>query len=215
VEQRSKAVIAATTGLSLAGLVFVLQPRVDSPRADGVAPRQEVDTDRSGADHVLPVSSPGATPTIAATRPLTVTFDAGLLAIRADAAPLDEILAAVTRSVGVTFVGADAAREAVSIDAGPAPVRQVLSALLSGANYGYAFVNDPGRTAGAGPGRVLLLKRLEAPQPPAAGRLGLRSQLPTPPSQAMPVSADAPGVRQQQVLDELLSACKEQGCDTS
>jgi hypothetical protein len=53
-------------------------------------------------------------------------------------------------------------------------------------------------------------------QQPAAGPAApRRPPVPVPQDQAMPASLDAPGVRQQKVLDELLDACKEQGCDTS
>jgi hypothetical protein len=216
VEQRSKAVITVTTGLSFAGLVFLLPPRVDSPPV--AAPADDVAGSRADADRVALVRSPEAAPEGGSTRlrAVTVTFDDGLLGIRAEGAPLREILAEVTSSVGVTFVGADDAREPVSINAGPGPVPQVLSALLAGANYGYAFLNDPGQGARAGPGRVILLKQAGTLQQPGAGLAApRRPPVPVPQDQALPASLDAPGVRQQQVLDELLVACKEQGCDTS
>jgi hypothetical protein len=63
------------------------------------------------------------------------------------------------------------------------------------------------------PARVILLKQSATPQPTLAAPR--RPPIPMPKDQAMPASADAPGVRQQQVLDELLDACKQQGCDTS
>jgi hypothetical protein len=164
------------------------------------------------------VRLPEAAPQIASTRThaVTVTFDGGLLGIRAEGAPLAEILAAVTRSVGITFVGAADGREPVSVNAGPGPIPQVLSVLLAGANYGYAFLSDPGQAGRAGPGRVILLKQAGTLQQPGAALAApRRPPVPVPQDQARPAPADAPGVRQQQVLDELLSACKEQGCDTS
>jgi hypothetical protein len=216
VEQRSKAAIAVTTGLSFAGLAFLLLPRVDSPPV--AAPTHDVAMHRADPDRTDFVRPPESAPDGGSTRPsaMTVTFDRGLLGIRAEGAPLHEILAAVTGSVGVTFVGADDAREPVSVNAGPGPVRQVISALLAGASYGYAFVNEPGQGAGSGPGRVILLKQVGMLQQPAAAPAApRRPPVPVPGDQAMPASLDAPGVRQQKVLDELLEACKQQGCDTS
>lgn len=215
VEQRSKAAIVVTTGLSLAGLAFLLPTRVDSPAV--AAPTHEVVGNRADADRTELVRPSDVARESDSTRPsaMTVTFDGGLLGIRAAGAPLDEILAAVTRSVGVTFVGADDAREPVSVNAGPGPVRQVISALLAGTNYGYAFLNEPGQGGGSGPGRVILLKQAGMLQPGAGLAAPRRPPVPVPQDQALPASLDAPGVRQQQVLDEVLSACKEQGCDTS
>jgi hypothetical protein len=216
VEQRSKAVITVTTGLSFAGVVFLLLPRVDSPPVAAAA--SDVARNRADADLLGLVRLAEAAPTTASTRPhaVTVTFEHGLLGIRAEGAPLADVLAAVTRSVGITFVGAADAREPMSVSAGPGPIPQVLSALLAGANYGYAFLSDPGQAGKAGPGRVILLKQAGTLQQPlvspAASR---RPPVPIPQDQAMPASVDAPGVRQQQVLDGLLAACKEQGCDTS
>lgn len=210
VEQRSKAVITVTTGLSFAGVVFLLLPRVDSPPVAAAA--SDVARNRADVDLLGLVRLAEAAPTTASTRPhaVTVTFEHGLLGIRAEGAPLADVLAAVTRSVGITFVGAADAREPMSVSAGPGPIPQVLSALLAGANYGYAFLSDPG------PGRVILLKQAGTLQQPlvspAASR---RPPVPIPQDQAMPASVDAPGVRQQQVLDGILAACKEQGCDTS
>ena len=216
VELRIKAVILVTTGLLFAGLVFLLLPRGDSPlvasRTNDVA-RNRTDAHVTG---LLP--PPEAAPKGASTRPhpLRVTFNDGLLAIRTEGTPLYEILAAVTSSVGVTFVGADDARELVSVNAGPGSVPQVLAALLAGANYGYAFLNEPGQGGGSGPVRVILLKQVGMLQQPAAGPAApRRPPVPMPQDQAMPASLDAPGVRQQTVLDELLDACKQQGCDTS
>jgi hypothetical protein len=216
VEQRSKAVITVTTGLSLAGLAFLLLPQVD--RSPMASPTSDAAGNRANVDPVRLVRLPEAAPQIASTRThaVTVTFDGGLLGIRAEGAPLAEILAAVTRSVGITFVGAADGREPVSVNAGPGPIPQVLSVLLAGANYGYAFLSDPGQAGRAGPGRVILLKQAGTLQQPGAALAApRRPPVPVPQDQARPAPADAPGVRQQQVLDELLSACKEQGCDTS
>lgn len=151
----------------------------------------------------------------APSRAVTVKFEGGLLAIRAHAAPLDEVLAAVTDAVGIRFVGAEDARDAVSIDAGPGSVPQVLAALFAGANYGYALVERADGAAGTRPARVIVLRQSAAsPQRTTGASFGHRPPVPVP-DQAMPASADAPGVHQQKVLDELLEACKQQGCDTS
>ena len=214
--QRSRAIIAIASGLALAGLASLVVPSLgDSPAANAVSPSDEVVDGRPDARASLVRAALAAGPHADAVpaRAVTVSFERGMLAIRARAAPLDEILAAVTRSVGVRFVGADDAREAVSIDAGPGPVAQVLSALLAGANYGFAFVDDGDAAAPVRPARVILLKQSATPQPTLAAPR--RPPIPMPKDQAMPASADAPGVRQQQVLDELLDACKQQGCDTS
>jgi len=208
-----------TTSLALAGLVFVVAPRaIDGSPAIVVSPTDQAAADRSArprarvaTPEVAPREHGGAT----RSRAMTVKFEGGLLAIRARAVPLDEILAAVADAVGISFVGAEDARDAVSIDTGPGPVPQVLSALFSGAHYGYALLERADGAAGTRPARVILLRQSETlPQRTTGGSSGPRPPVPMP-DQAMPVSADAPGVRQQKVLDELLEACKQQGCDTS
>jgi hypothetical protein len=219
VAQRSRAtIIAVTTSLALAGLVFVVAPRaIDGPSALVVSPTDQEAADRSARPRAW-VATPEVAPRehgdLTQSR-ATVKFEGGLLAIRARAVPLDEILAAVTDAVGISFVGAEDARDAVSIDAGPGPVPQVLSALFAGAHYGYALRERADGAAGTRPARVILLRQSETlPQRTTDASAGPRRPVPMP-DQAMPVSADAPGVRQQKVLDELLEACKQQGCDTS
>jgi hypothetical protein len=208
-------------GLALAGLAFALLPRVaDSPRADLLSPTDDAAGDRSDAHAGLAVTpaeavpGPGGGP--APPRPVTVTYESGLLEIRTHAAPLHEVLAAITSSVGITFVGADDAREPVSIEAGPAPVLQVLSVLLAGTHYGYAFLHGSSHSRGVRPIRVILLRQKGTLQQRAADKLvEHRPPVRVAPDQIVPASGDEPGVRQQQVLDHLLEACKQQGCDTS
>jgi hypothetical protein len=147
---------------------------------------------------------------------VTVKYESGLLAVEAHAAPLHEVLAAITASVGVIFLGGDDALEPVSIRVGPAPVLQVLSGLLADTHYGYAFVHSSSHSREVRPVRVILLRQMETLQDGAAAKLvEHRPSVRARQDQGVPASGYEPGVRQQQVLDQLLEACKQQGCDTS
>jgi hypothetical protein len=157
-----------------------------------------------------PLALPPAPATAHAAAPrIGLDFRDGRLAVAVRDAPLRDVLAAITRSAGVAFVDAEDAGERLSIEAGPAPVRQVLSALLERAHYGYAFVDDARLGHDGAPARVILLRQDLAARPAAP-----RPAAPVPALQAE-APLDPAAQQQRRVVDTMLQACHDQGCDSS
>ena len=79
-----------------------------------------------------------------AAKPLvTVTFENGMLRIRAEKATLSQVLFEVQRQTQAEIaIPAGAEQEEVVADLGPAPARDVLAALLNGSAYNFIFVGD-------------------------------------------------------------------------
>jgi hypothetical protein len=72
-----------------------------------------------------------------------VTFANGMLRIRAENATLSQVLFEVQRQTQAEIaIPAGAEREQVIADLGPAPARDVLSALLNGLPYNFIFVGN-------------------------------------------------------------------------
>jgi hypothetical protein len=72
---------------------------------------------------------------------LDVTFQEGLLRIRAEKATLAEVLFEVHQRTGAEIaIPAGAEQENVAVDLGPAPARDVLASLLNGSRYNFVFV---------------------------------------------------------------------------
>jgi hypothetical protein len=144
-------------------------------------------------------------------------FEGGLLSVRTRRTPLKEVLAAITRATGLTFVLDGDADEQLSIDLGPRPVREVVSELLDQASYGYAFVDPARGTGGAEPLRVFLIKQRSSGD--ASGSKAASQQVPglsaPGPTAAPPSPPDEAALQQQRAVDALFDACKEKGCDTS
>ncbi len=70
-----------------------------------------------------------------------VTFENGMLRIRADKATLAQVLFEVQRQTQAEIaIPAGAEQEQVVADLGPAPARDVLAALLNGSAYNFIFV---------------------------------------------------------------------------
>ncbi|HEY6303272.1 MAG TPA: AMIN domain-containing protein [Terriglobales bacterium] len=73
--------------------------------------------------------------------PLTVTFEKGMLRIRAEKATLAQVLFEVQRQTRAEIaIPAGAEQEQVAADLGPAPARDVLGSLLNGSAYNFIFV---------------------------------------------------------------------------
>jgi hypothetical protein len=74
---------------------------------------------------------------------LDVTFQEGLLRIRAEKATMAEVLFEVHQQTGAEIgIPAGAEQEAVAVDLGPAPARDVLASLLNGSRYNFVFVGS-------------------------------------------------------------------------
>ncbi len=75
--------------------------------------------------------------------PLIVTFEKGMLRIRAEKATLAQVLFEVQRQTQAEIaIPAGAEQEQVAADLGPAPARDVLGSLLNGSAYNFIFVGS-------------------------------------------------------------------------
>jgi hypothetical protein len=78
-----------------------------------------------------------------APKPMNVTYENGMLRIRAEKVTLAQILFEVHRSTQAEIaIPAGAEQEEVIADLGPAPARDVLGALLNGSSYNFIFVGN-------------------------------------------------------------------------
>jgi hypothetical protein len=150
--------------------------------------------------------------------PVVVDFRDDLLTVKAHGAPLGEVLAAITRSVGVVFYVSGDAGESLSIDVGPRPTKEVISRLLDRACCGYAFV-DAAR--GAGRPRLAEVFLVKQGTGDGSGRVSARREL-APSVNSAPATIVEPSSRpdeaalqEQRAVDTLFDACRIQGCDTS
>ena len=95
---------------------------------------------------VSPAVSNTTTPTAAALPPkppVTVTFENGMLCIRAEKATFAQVLSEVQRQTKAAIaIPAGAEHEEVSADLGPAPVLEVLASLLNGSPYNFIIVGN-------------------------------------------------------------------------
>jgi len=74
---------------------------------------------------------------------VTVTFENGMLRIRAEKATLAQVLFEVQRQTQAEIaIPAGAEQEQVVADLGPAPARDVLASLLNGSPYNFIFVGN-------------------------------------------------------------------------
>jgi hypothetical protein len=89
--------------------------------------------------NAAPIAAPALPPKPA----LDVTFQDGLLRIRAEKATMAEVLFEVHQQTGAEIgIPAGAEQEAVAVDLGPAPARDVLASLLNGSRYNFIFVGS-------------------------------------------------------------------------
>jgi hypothetical protein len=81
--------------------------------------------------------------------PVRISFQNGLLSVRADKATLAQVLFEVQRQTGADIAfPADAEQEQVVADLGPAPAKEVLGALLYGSHYNIILVGYDGDAGG-------------------------------------------------------------------
>jgi hypothetical protein len=87
--------------------------------------------------------------------PVIVTFENGMLSIRAEKATLAQVLFEVQRKTGAEIaIPAGAEQEQVAAELGPAPSRDVLGSLLNGSSYNFIFVGNEMKLE-----RVILTRR--------------------------------------------------------
>ncbi len=87
--------------------------------------------------------------------PVIVTFENGMLTIRAERATLAQVLFEVQRKTQAEIaIPAGAEQEQVAAELGPAPARDVLGSLLNGSSYNFIFVGNEMKLE-----RVILTRR--------------------------------------------------------
>jgi hypothetical protein len=92
-------------------------------------------------------SAAAAQPTAPPRPPLRVTFENGLLSIRAEKATLSQVLYEIHRLTGADIpIPAGAEREPIVTSLGPGPAREVLASLLNGSHYNFVILGDEGNT---------------------------------------------------------------------
>jgi hypothetical protein len=103
-------------------------------------------------------------PTPAPPKPLTVSFQGGLLSIHSNKANLSEILFAVHQQTGAEIaIPAGAEQEQVVAEFGPAPAPEVLAHLLNGSKFNFLILSSA--TDPQALDRVILSSRPEGPMP--------------------------------------------------
>ncbi|MGA7399116.1 MAG: AMIN domain-containing protein [Candidatus Sulfotelmatobacter sp.] len=96
--------------------------------------------------------------------PLIVSFQAGMLTIRANKASLSEVLFAVHQHTGAEIaIPAGAEQEQVVAQIGPASAPEVLSHLLYGSRFNFLILSSPSNPATLD--RVILSARPDGPAP--------------------------------------------------
>jgi hypothetical protein len=128
---------------------------------------------------------PTASAPAASTSP-KVTYVNGQLTISAKDATLGDILRAVSTKTGAVIeFPSDRAQEHLFANAGPGPVREVLSSLLNGSRFNYVMVASP-----ANPNVLqrMILTSSEEPANPNATEPSLQAAV-TPPVASAPVAA--------------------------
>ncbi|MGA2966149.1 MAG: AMIN domain-containing protein [Terriglobales bacterium] len=98
----------------------------------------------SAASPAVPNGMAAAPASASETAPLVaVTFENGMLRIRAERATLAQVLFEVQRQTQADIaIPAGAELEPVVADLGPAPAREVLASLLNGSPYNFIFMGD-------------------------------------------------------------------------
>lgn len=110
---------------------------------------------RDAVDDAPQALQPAAEPPAPPKPAVTVTFENGLLSIRAEKATLAQVLFEVHRQTQAEIaIPSGAEQEEVFVDLGPAPSRDVLAALLNGSQYNFIFVGTEMRLE-----QVLLSRR--------------------------------------------------------
>ena len=83
-----------------------------------------------------------STPAETAATPPQVTFQDGLLSIRAENSTLGDVLRAVQSATGATIDSPGLTSERVYVKLGPGQPREVLASLLNGSHYGYILLGS-------------------------------------------------------------------------
>jgi len=150
------------------------------------------------------------------TRP-QVTFQNGLLGIRAENSTMADVLRAVQRATGASIDFPGFASERVNVNLGPGPLRDIVMSLLDGSRYDYILVasQQPNSIE-----RMVLTMRRDSRLIPSASNTADGGRQPTIQQQTEapqpPIRNMKQIVEQQQLqFEKQFGACIIQGCDAS
>jgi hypothetical protein len=150
------------------------------------------------------------------TRP-QVTFQNGLLGIRAENSTMADVLRAVQRATGASIDFPGFASERVNVNLGPGPLRDIVMSLLDGSRFDYILVasQQPNSIE-----RVVLKMRRDSSRPSPASNTADSGQQPTIQQQTeapQPPMRNMKQIVEQQQLqfEKQFGACIIQGCDAS
>lgn len=147
---------------------------------------------------------------------MRVTFVDGLLAIRADNAPLIDVLREVQRVTGASLELRSTATERVSIDVARAP-SEALRLLLDRVEYDYVVMASAGKSDRIE--RIILNSRVNSHPAVQMSKISTieQQQVIAEERGSMPTMSDvAPGQdHQQRQFESVFRACIAQGCDAS
>jgi hypothetical protein len=197
----------------------VLTPRYgNSPdHTPGPMPPQAMVTQAPVAVQTAPTDTSGAldAPAIA-TRP-EVTFQNGLLGIRAENSSMGDVLRAVQHATGATIDLPGPARERVSVNLGPGALRDIVTSLLDRSRYDYMLVISQQSNSIE---RIVLTERRDSRDLPSLSNATVsgqhrtieqHSETPQPPMRNLKQIME----QQQRQFEKQFGACISQGCDAS
>lgn len=155
--------------LAFLSSVFVGQTPPRGADAFGTAPAAGTQTfPPSGVQNSI---SPPSQGTETPATPPKVSYQGGLLTIRAENSTLGDVLAAVQRATGATIDSPGYASERVYVNLGPGEPRNVIASLLNGSRYDYILVGSAQQPNAVS--RVMLTIRQNIPATTAvAGGVG-------------------------------------------
>jgi hypothetical protein len=151
-----------------------------------------------------------------ATRP-QVTYQNGLLGIRAESSTMGDVLRAVQRATGASIDFPGFASERVNVNLGPGALRDIVTSLLDGSRYDYILLASRQSNAIE---RILLTMRRDLGGPAPSSNAADGDQQPDfvqrPETLQLPVR-NMKQIKEQQQLqfEQQFGACIVQGCDAS
>lgn len=196
-----------------------LTPRYGNAQdhAPGPTPPQAMVTQAAVAVQIAPTDTSDALDTSAIAARTQVTFQNGLLGIRAENSSMSDVLRAVQRATGATIDFPGSARERVSVSLGPGALRDIVTSLLDRSRYDYMLVISQHSNSIE---RIVLIERRDSRDPSALSNATDSGQHPTIEQQTatpQPPMRNLNQIMEQQErqFEKQFGACISQGCDRS
>jgi hypothetical protein len=179
-------------------------------------PPQVTVTPATVSFRTAPVDTSGESGAQAMATRAQITFQNGLLGIRAENSTMADVLRAVQRATGASIEFPGFASERVNVNLGPGPLRDIVMSLLDGSRYDYILLASQQPSSIE---RIVLTMRRDAGGPPASSNTADGGQQPTIQEQteAPPPTRNMKQIVEQQQLqfEKQFGACIVQGCDAS